>query len=77
MGSFITATTGEPMIFKHEEEGFDLVSATHYGRRIPFMQAGYRDIIGDGIIDQYKVDIVRGGGTNIKCVIKPKDESGA
>jgi hypothetical protein len=68
---------GEPMIFKHGEEGFDLVSATHYGRRIPFMQADYGDIIGDGIVDQYKVDIVRGGEINIKCVIKPTDESGA
>jgi hypothetical protein len=68
---------GKPMIFKPGEEGFDLVSATHFGRRIPFMQADYRDIVGDGRVDQYQVDIVRGGEINIKGVIKPNNEASA
>lgn len=65
-----------PVIFERGKKAFDLVSATPFGRRIPFMQSDYRDIIGDGIIDRYEIYRVS-GNLYIKGVIKPKDKSGA
>ena len=67
-----------PVIFRPGEEGFDRVSATNFGRRVPFMMADHRDKIGDGVIDHYEIHILPNGVLpSIKCVIKPKDESGA
>jgi len=67
----------EPMKFKPGDEGFDLVSATHFGRRMPFMQADYPDIIGNGMIDHYEIQPHVFDEISIKIAIKPKDESSA
>ena len=64
-------------IFKPGDEGFDLVSATNFGRRLPFMQADYPDIIGNGMIDHYEIQPHVFDEISIKIAIKPKDESGA
>jgi hypothetical protein len=68
---------GKSRIFKPGDEGFDLVSATNFGRRVPFMQADYPDIIGNGMIDHYEIQPHVFDEISIKIAINPKDESGA
>ena len=63
------------MIFKPGDKGFDLVSATHFGRRVPFMQADYSDIIGDGMVDHYEICTHAFDEISIKIAIKKNANS--
>lgn len=64
---------GKSIIFKPEDEGFDLISATHFGRRVPFIQADYPDIIEDGTINHYEMLVHSPDDISIKSVVNPKD----
>ena len=66
--------TGKMTIFSRGEEGFDLVLATHYGRRVLFMQSDYPEIVGNGEIT--RVGIYRelaSGSLYIQIFLDPKN----
>jgi hypothetical protein len=61
---------GEMQIFNRGEEGFNLVLATNYGRRVPFMQHHYPEIVGSREIDRVGIYRATTGELYIKTFTK-------